>query len=81
MFFREADPKVEKLNGKIYPHPPLVFLVAGKELYVRALAENKRPSAETPLKNAPYWNTDAAGLVCQGDMRVPNEVAVSTIQG
>ena len=81
MFFREDDPKVEKLNGKIYPHPPLVFVIAGKELYVRALAENKRPSAETPLKNAPYWNTDSAGLVCQGDMRVPDQVAVSTIQG
>jgi len=79
MFFREADPKVEKLNGKIYPHPPLVFVIAGKALYVRALAENKRPSAEIPLKNAPYWNTDAAGLVCQGDMRATNEVAVSTI--
>jgi hypothetical protein len=38
-----------------------VFAFAGKGLYVRALAENKRPSAETPLKNAPYWNTDGVG--------------------
>jgi len=81
MFFRGADSKAESLNGKIYPHPALVFLISGKDLYVRALAEDTRPSANTRLKNAPYWNTDARGLVCQGDMRVPDEVAVSTIRG
>jgi PRTRC genetic system protein B len=81
MFFRSADPKAEVLNGKIYPHPPLVFLISGNELYVRALREEMRPSADTRLKNAPYWNTDARGLVCQGDMRVPNEVSVSAIPG
>src|SRR5712691_29561 len=62
MFFRGADPKAETLNGKTYPHPALVFLISGKDLYVRALAENRRPSANTRLKNAPYWNTDARGL-------------------
>ncbi len=81
MFFSGADPRVEKLNGKVFPHPALVFLISGKELYVRALAESKRPFGETRLKNAPYYNTDAAGQVCQGDMRVPDEVAASTIQG
>ncbi len=81
MFFSGADPKLERLNGKVFPHPALVFLVSGKDLFVRSLAENRRPSAETPLKNAPYFNTDGHGQVCQGDMRVPNEVAVSTMQG
>jgi len=81
MSFSGTDPGAEQLNGKVYPHPALVFLISGQELFVRALAENTRPSAETPLKNAPYWNTDAGALVCQGDMRVPDEVAVSTITG
>ena len=81
MFFRGTDPKAECLNGKVYPHPALVFLISGKDLFVRALGEDTRPSADTRLQNAPYWNTDARGLVCQGDMRVPDEVAVSTIRG
>ena len=69
------------LNGKIYPHPALVFLISGNDLYVRALSEEVRPSADTRLKNVPYWNTDGRGLVCQGDMRTPNEVSVSAIRG
>ncbi len=27
MFFRGTDPKAECLNGKVYPHPALVFLI------------------------------------------------------
>jgi|SRR5215469_7620451 len=81
MFFRGADPKAEALNGKIYPHPALVFLISAKDLYVRALSEEVRPRADTRLKTAPYWNTDARGLVCQGDMRTPGEVSVGAIRG
>lgn len=81
MFFRAADPSAEVLNGKVYPHPALVFLISGRDLYVRALSEETRPSADTRLKNAPYWNTDPRGLVCQGDMAVPNEASVSSIRG
>jgi PRTRC genetic system protein B len=81
MFFRGADPKAEVLNGKIYPHPALVFLISDNDLYVRALSEEVRPSADTRLKNAPYWNADARGLVCQGDMPAPDDVSVGAIRG
>src|SRR6266568_4203934 len=40
MFFRDTDAKSEGLNGKVYPHPALVFLISGKDLYVRALGED-----------------------------------------
>jgi PRTRC genetic system protein B len=63
----------------MYPHPPLVFMIYERELFVRALAENGRPKSNTRLRNAPYWNTDAQGRVCLGSMRVPEEVSVSTI--
>ena len=79
MFFRVGNAETVKLNGKIYPHPPLVFMVYEGELFVRALAENRRPKGNTRLRNAPYWNTDAQGRVCLGSMRVPEEVGVSTI--
>ena len=80
MFFGDGDPKTKKLNGKMYPHPALVFMIHGRELFVRALAENRRPTADTRLKNAPYWNTDAHGRVCLGSMRVPDEVSASSVR-
>jgi PRTRC genetic system protein B len=79
MFFASESPEAAKLNGSLYPHPPLVFMVRGRELFVRALAENRRPNSDTPLRNAPYWNTDTQGRVCLGSMRVPEEVSAGTI--
>jgi PRTRC genetic system protein B len=63
------------LNGKVYPQPALLFKVCGSELSVRALAEDRRPKAETSLMVAPYWNCDRqGGRVCQGSMRVPGKL-------
>lgn len=80
MFFGDGDPKTKDLNGKMYPHPALVFMIRGRELFVRALAENRRPNSNTRLRNAPYWNTDEQGRVCLGSMRVPDEVSASTLR-
>src|SRR5260370_34896266 len=81
MFFGDGNAEAKKLNGKMYPHPALVFLIHGRELFVRALAEDCRPTADTRLRNAPYWNTDAHGRVCLGSMRVPEEVSVTSLPG
>jgi len=81
MFFGDSNAEAKKLNGKMYPHPALVFLIHGRELFVRALAEDCRPTADTRLRNAPYWNTDANGRVCLGSMRVPEEVSVTSLSG
>lgn len=80
MFFGDGDPKTKNLNGKMYPHPALVFMIRGRDLFVRALAENCRPNSSTRLKNAPHWNTDENGRVCLGSMRVPDEVSASTLR-
>lgn len=79
MFFGGADEQARKLNGLVFPHPALVFKVAGRDLFVRALATTSRPTSDTPLKTAPYWNTDSRGLVCPGTMRVPDGSDVSSI--
>jgi PRTRC genetic system protein B len=79
MFFGDGNAEAKKLNGKMYPHPPLVFMINGRELFVRALAENCRPAADTCLRSAPYWNTDVHGQVCLGSMRVPEEMGVSSL--
>ncbi len=81
MFFGDGDPKTKHLNGEMYPHPALVFMIHGRELFVRALRENRRPKSDTRLMNAPYWNTDAQGRVCLGSMRVPEEVSASSLRG
>lgn len=81
MFFGDGDAKARDLNGKVYPHPALVFMIQGRELFVRALAENRRPKSDSCLKNAPYWNTDSHGRVCLGSMRVPDEVSASSLRG
>jgi len=81
MFFGDGNPEARKLNGKMYPHPPLVFMIHGRELFVRALAQNCRPKANTRLKSAPYWNTDDQGRVCLGSMKIPEDASVGSLGG
>jgi len=77
MFFGGVNEQARKLNGVVFPHPALIFKVAGRDLFVRAVATNSRPDSDTPLKTAPYWNTD--GRVCPGSMRVPDTFDVASI--
>ena len=77
MFFGGTDEEARKLSGLLFPHPALIFKVAGRDLFVRAVATNSRPRPETRLKTAPYWNTDAR--VCAGSMRVPETSDVASI--
>jgi len=80
MFFGGGSEEAAQLNGRLYPHPPVVFKICGHELFVRALEQDARPSANTPLKTAPYWNSEGSrGLVCVGSMRIPQEVTVESI--
>jgi len=81
MFFGGGSDEAAKLNGHMYPHPALVFKIWGRDLFVRALASDDRPSAETRLMTAPYWNTDSRACVCQGSMRVPEEVSAQSVSG
>jgi len=73
MFFSErgGDKMLRQLNGKRYPHPPLLFRASGKHLWIRALARNERPKATTKLSMAPYWNCYDNGSVCTGTMQLP----------
>ena len=79
MFFGGTNVQARRLNGLVLPHPALIFKVAGKELFVRALATASRPTGGSALKTAPYWNTDSRGLVCQGTMRVPDGSDISSL--
>ncbi len=79
MFFGGTDQEARKLNGLVFPHPALIFKVAGRDLFVRATAVTSRPGPETAMKTAPYWNTDSRGLVCAGSMRLPESSDIVSI--
>jgi PRTRC genetic system protein B len=78
LFFRTNDEGLARLNGRMYPHPALVFRVVGTELAVRALPTSTRPEAATGLMIAPYWNTYDDGKVCGGSMAVPSQLTLET---
>jgi PRTRC genetic system protein B len=40
MFYGDGNGEAKKLNGKMFPHPALVFMIHWRELFVRALAED-----------------------------------------
>ena len=81
LFFGEHSGAATDLNGKQYPVPPLVFKVVGRKLWVRALDEDERPSGETKLKTAPFWNCNDSGEVCVGTMRIPESSGTEGIKG
>src|SRR5260370_37033322 len=78
MFFSEtSDGKT--LNGKSYPHPPLVFVVdGGHGLSVRALMGESRPGPRSALAVAPYWNVNQAAEICLGSMSPPRSAGLCT---
>ena len=79
LFYQDAEEKVSKLNGCVFPQPPLVWRVDDGGLKIRALRKNKRPDATTKLTVAPFWNLSDDGRVCTGTMRCPNNASVASI--
>jgi PRTRC genetic system protein B len=79
MFYDNAEGKAAKLNGRMFPQPALVWRVSNLALKIRALAVDRRPTAETTLAVAPYWNLSDDGRVCTGSMRCPDSASVSSI--
>jgi len=79
MFFsdRGGDKALRELNGRRYPHPALVFRASGNHLWIRALRRNERPTPETKLCMAPYWNCYDNSSVCTGTMRIPQQKSVT----
>jgi PRTRC genetic system protein B len=80
MFFSDGAEDRRQINGRLYPHPSLVWCVRHGRLSLRALGESVRPTVIAPLMVAPYWNTEPSrGDVCEGDMRRPRETDVTNV--
>jgi PRTRC genetic system protein B len=80
VWWEEAGPRRIAFQSKelgsraaVVPHPALLFVVKGASWYVFALAENKRPTADTALYVAPYFNVWAGGAICSGSTRTPTK--------
>ena len=70
---------LDQHEWQVYPHPPLLFKACGSHLWIRALAKDERPTAETKLCMAPYWNCYDNGVCCTGSMKIPQEKSVAAI--
>lgn len=79
MFFSESS-DLGEISGKAFPQPALVWKIVGQHIYVRAMATSERPTAEAPLYQAPYWNTNPDGRICLGSMKRPGAVEVGSLR-
>jgi PRTRC genetic system protein B len=79
MFFAlDCDGKM--LDGKLFPHPPLVFAVRNGRLMVWALGEDRRPEPGSWLYMAPYWNVYSDDShVCHGSMPTPKTATIENL--
>ena len=63
IYFSCENPRLMKCSGKNFPWPGLVFLVRSGKLF--AFAVKSRPTPETKLYRAPFWNINSStGAVC-----------------
>lgn len=81
--FQVADDHAEAFGGRergeVVPQPGLVFAASNSTWRVWAVKGNRRPSPQTPLYQAPFFNVDAQGRICQGNVPVPEGTTVEKI--
>ncbi|GGA92722.1 hypothetical protein [Puia dinghuensis] len=64
------DFKAHKIpSGQAYI-PSLIWKASRKQLLLFAVRGTKRPTLDTPLCYAPFFNVDASGLVCMGTVEI-----------
>ena len=76
LFFETQDAYLQTLSGQVFPQPALLFIAGERSLKVFALGSSERPTAETKVYTAPYYNTTTAG-VCLGSAPLPAGLSVS----
>lgn len=63
--------QMQHVSRREVTHPALLFVAEPGHLWVWALAESARPTAETPVHQAPYLNVYPDGNVCAGAVEWP----------
>lgn len=82
VFFKKSGANDKTFDGHaVCPTPGLVWMaMPGKGLYVYAIQGAGRPSKETPLFQAPFFNVWGRGQVCIGSASLPKEEQMSEPQ-
>jgi len=82
--FRVDDEHAEAFGGgergECVPLPGLVFAVSNRAWRVWAVKGRYRPALQTPLCQAPFFNVDERGHICQGNVPVPDGTTVEKVQ-
>jgi PRTRC genetic system protein B len=71
------DTAADGPQSAIVPHPALLFAVIQGKWRVFALKEGSRPTKETELFHAPFFNMYDDGAVCVGTAKAPESTLVS----
>lgn len=66
-------------RGETVPHPGLVFAASSRVWGVWAVKGAQRPSPTTALYQAPYFNVNGQGSICQGNVPMPEGTTVEKI--
>lgn len=81
--FRVDDDHAESFGGgergEAVPQPGLIFAASSRAWRVWAVKGTCRPTPRTPLFQAPFFNVDAHGRICQGNAPVPEGTTVEKI--
>ncbi|WP_041533033.1 PRTRC system protein B [Pelobacter propionicus] len=77
VFFKTNEEIIGE-RSEVVPHPGLVFGVNGSGVWaVCAVKGNTRPTEDTPIWQAPYFNVWSSGNICTGTIETPKSVAVT----
>ena len=76
LFFETQDPYLQTLSGQTFPQPALLFIAGERSLKVVALSSDDRPTGDTEVYAAPYYNTSRSG-VCLGSTPLPTTLSVN----
>lgn len=80
-FSVSGDRSLNALDGRTFPQPPLVMVTNGPRLSVFALERDERPTLDTPLLLAPYYNVSDSGDVCLGSTKHPTGGSLADTAG
>lgn len=87
IWWRKPSPRrvffnAEKIGerSEVIPHPGLVFVTRGIDWYVFAVKGDERPTPQSEIYQAPYFNVWQGGKICTGNVIVPKGNIPDTIR-
>lgn len=83
LFGGVTDAALAEIDGQRFPQPRLLFIASTQgspRLALFALRGNERPTLDTPVYYAPYFNVFSNHHVCTGSMALPRTLNMSELE-